>query len=220
MNTALANPYCKRARLSQHRFLDLIRAFAAGKSAKEAAAKTGVSTRSINQIWARLRRRMAADRERLNPLRARVLIPGERRVRGSRAQVGATYPRLVGVRRISQQLICEWVPADQSLEAFRVLYRQKPFDNQIHDWGYEGLIDLDTGRMYRLPVENNQLATDSTHPLSLEQFTQSLNARRQALCGWPMATFYLHLKEAEWRHAYLGRDMLPDLLKLLRRCPI
>lgn len=220
MNTALVNPYCNRARLTQSRFVELIRAFAMGESALATSLRVGVSTRSVNQIWGRLRRRMAGDRERLNPLKARVLQPGERRVRGVRPEPGDTYPRLVGVRRVQQQLICEWVPADQSLEAFRVLYRQRRYDSDQHDWGYQGLIDLDTGRLYRIPMPHNPIESDPSHPLSLEQFALTLNARRQALCGWPKRTFYLHLKEAEWRHAYLGRDMLPDLLKLLRRCPI
>ena len=220
MNTATANLYCKRARLSQSRFVELIRAFAMGESALSASLRIGVSTRSVNQIWGRLRRRMASEREQFNPFKARILEPGERRVRGVRPQPGDTYPRLVGVRRTAQQLVCEWVPADQSLEAFRVLYRQRNFDPLVHDWGYQGLIDLDTGRLYRVPLADNPIEKDPSHPLSLEQFAQTLNARRQSLCGWPKRTFYLHLKEAEWRHAYLGRDMLPDLLKLLRRCPI
>ncbi len=220
MNTQLSNPYCQRARLTRDTFVQLIQAFACGESALSASLRIGVSTRSVNQIWNRVRRRMAAEREQFNPLKALSIEPDERRVRGRRPEPGETYPRLVGIRCIGQQLICEWVPADRSLEAFRVLYRQRIYDRDRHAWGYEGLMDLDTGRIYRMPVPINRISTDPSHPLSLEQFRQTLLSRRNALCGWPMRTFYLHLKEAEWRHAYLGRDMLPDLLKLLRRCPI
>lgn len=220
MNTALANPYCQRTRLTHERFVQVIVGFTLSDSAVVTAHRTGVSVRSVNQIWNRIRRRIASHREELNPLKARLLSPGERRVRGTRPQPGETYPRLVGVRRIGQQLICEWVPADQSLEAFRVLYRQKPFDPIQHDWGYEGLIDLDTQRLMRLPISNNGIETDPTHPLSLEQFNQTLIAAGKRLCGWPVRNFYLHLKEAEWRHAYLGRHMRPDLLALLRHCPL
>lgn len=220
MKAQSANPYCQRARLTRDTFVKLIQAFACGESALSASLRIGVSTRSVNQIWNRVRRRMASEREQYNPLKALRIEAGERRVRGRRPEPGETYPRLVGIRTVGQQLICEWVPADQSLEAFRVLYRQRIFCPEKHDWGYEGLMDLDTGRLFRLPVAINRISTDPSHPLSLEQFRQTLQARQNALCGWPIKTFYLHLKEAEWRHAYLGRDMLPDLLKLLRRCPI
>ena len=76
MNTALANPYCQRTRLTQERFVQVIIGFTLSDSAVVIAHRTGVSVRSVNQIWNRIRRRIASHREGLNPLKARLLSPG------------------------------------------------------------------------------------------------------------------------------------------------
>ncbi len=220
MNAPLRNPLCQRARLPMPRFLNIVEGFARGDSAASLSARIGVSTKSVNSIYQRLRRRIARDRERLSPFAALSIQANERRVRGRRPQVGETVPRLVGVRRVGHQLVSEWVNADNAMEAFRILYGKVPFDPSRHGWGYEGLMDLDTGRIRRLNTPVNALPTEPLHPLSLEQFSASIRARMAATQGWPKTHLYLHLKEAEWRHGYLGRDAYTDLLKLLRQCPI
>ena len=219
MNAPMTNPYCRRSRLAQPTFMTVVQGFARGESASELARKTGVSTKSVIKLYQRLRRRIARERERINPLAPLVLDPGDRRVRGRRPEIGENTPKLVGLRLVGQQLICEWVNADNAMEAFRVLYGAVSFDAERHAWGYQGLIDMETGRCRRLG-RGSPISPDATHPLSLEQFWVTLRHRTETHCGWPPKNLYLHLKETEWRHSYLGRDPGPDLLKLLRACPI
>lgn len=219
MNAPMTNPFCRRSRLSQPVFLSVIQGFARGESASQLARVTGVSPKSVIKLYQRLRRRVARERERLNPLAPLVLSPFDRRVRGRRPQPNESTPKIIGVRRVGHQLICEWVNADIAMEAFRILYGTVRFDDKTHCWGYQGLIDLDTGRCRRLGL-NCPIPSDRSHPLSLEQFWMTLRHRTETIHGWPPRNRYLHLKEAEWRHSYLGRDPTADLLKLLRDCPI
>ncbi|QGG81113.1 hypothetical protein GH975_11275 [Litorivicinus lipolyticus] len=220
MNAPVRNPLCQRARLSLPSFMQIVAGFARGDSASRLSVEVGVSTKSVNSIYQRLRRRIARERERLNPFAPLSIVARERRVRGRRPQCGETVPRLVGVRRVQHQLVCEWVNADNASQAFRILYGQIPASRSLDCWGYQGLIDLDTGRVRRLCTSPHSVASDPLHPLSLEQLSASIRGRMVASQGWPKTHLYLHLKESEWRHGYLGRDPLPDLLKLLRACPI
>ena len=57
------NRYYHRARLSERKFRDLLRCFAVDLNASNTARLSGISVRSVNTLFLKLRRRLAAHAE-------------------------------------------------------------------------------------------------------------------------------------------------------------
>jgi len=58
------NRYYRRSRLSERKFREIVRCFAVDMSASDTARLTGISIRSINTIFLKIRQRMAQETER------------------------------------------------------------------------------------------------------------------------------------------------------------
>jgi transposase len=85
------NCYFKRSKLSAVRFRQILRLFALDLTASDTARLSGVSVRSVNDIYLRLRQRLAAECEKRRPFKGgEVEIDesyfGRRRVRGKRGR--------------------------------------------------------------------------------------------------------------------------------------
>lgn len=218
MNAPLKNPYCQRGRIPGPVFRELVRQFSADEKAVTAAQRAGVSSKTATQIFARLRRRVAQEREKLNPFKPVLLSPYERRVRGRRLMPGESCPRLVGVRVAQHQLCLEWVAAQHASDVFEAVYRGA--HEHAVELGYEGVIDLDTHRIVRLEKPYNGLPRDPHADNSLERIRDRLVQREKSFFGWGTQQLYLWIKETEWRFAQAGSDPEPGLFKLLGEQPI
>jgi hypothetical protein len=84
------NRYFRRSKISEARFRDLVRCFALDLTATQTAAVTGISVRSVNAIFLRIRVRMAEACARNSPFQGEVEADesyfGPRRVRGKRGR--------------------------------------------------------------------------------------------------------------------------------------
>ena len=61
--------YYRRSRIAESKFCDLVRCFAEDLSATDVANLIGLTRKSVTNIFLKLRRRIAEDRERSSPLR-------------------------------------------------------------------------------------------------------------------------------------------------------
>ena len=61
------NKYYRRSRISEHRFRKLARCFALDLTATDTAVLTGLSRRSVNELYGRIRLRLAEDLCRTDP---------------------------------------------------------------------------------------------------------------------------------------------------------
>lgn len=84
------NKYCRRSRISTKVFRRLIRAFAVDLTVTDAAEWTGLSVRSVNAIYLKVRRRIAEHCETQNPFRGEVEVDesyfGPKRLRCQRGR--------------------------------------------------------------------------------------------------------------------------------------
>jgi len=84
------NRYFRFAKISEARFRQLLRCFALDLSASQTAKMTGISVRSVNPIFQRLREKLAQECEKLSPfsgdLEADESYFGPHRVRGKRGR--------------------------------------------------------------------------------------------------------------------------------------
>jgi transposase len=87
---AIINRYFRFSKISEARFRCLLRCFALDLTATQAARMTGISVRSVNPIFLRLRKRLARECRLRSPfageLEADESYFGPRRVRGRRGR--------------------------------------------------------------------------------------------------------------------------------------
>jgi len=84
------NRYYKNSRIPEAKFRQLLKAFAMDLTATDAAELTGLSVRRINDIYIKLRQRIAQFCEQQSPFQGEVEVDesyfGPKRVRGKRGR--------------------------------------------------------------------------------------------------------------------------------------
>jgi transposase-like protein len=83
-------------------------------------------------------------------------------------------------------------------------------DSIIHSdsWrGYNGLVDLGYKKHYRVHHGKNEFAKKKTHINGIESFWSFAKRRLMKFHGVPQSTFYLHLKESEFRFNYRNENI-------------
>ena len=184
------NRYYSRSRITEAKFRQIIRFFAMDLTASDTAKLTNISVRSINTIYIRLRKKIAAQCEEISPFNGIVELDesyfGARRIRGKRGR-GASGKTIV----------------------FGLLKRD--------GWrGYDGLVDIGFDKHLRVNHGNNEFACGERHINGIESFWGYAKKRLVKFNGIDKKMFYLHLKETEYRFNHRNGNLYLDLLKLLR----
>lgn len=108
------NRYYRRSRIAEPTFRRLIKAFAMDFTATDAAELTGLSVRSANDIYLKIRHRVAECCEAQSPFRGEVEIDesyfGPKRVRGKRGRGAGGKTIVFGVFKRRGQVYTEIVP--------------------------------------------------------------------------------------------------------------
>ncbi len=108
------NRYYCHSKISEARFRRLVRLFALDLTATQTAAITGISLRSVNAIYLRMRIRMAEQCERSSPfagvMEADESYFGPRRVRGKRGRGASGKTIVFGLLKRDNEVYTEIVP--------------------------------------------------------------------------------------------------------------
>lgn len=82
---AIKNKYYYRSKISERKFRELVRYFSLDFTASDTARLTGLSVRSVNTIFLKIRQRIAENCEQLSPVEGIVEVDesyfGARRIR-------------------------------------------------------------------------------------------------------------------------------------------
>ncbi len=81
--------------------------------------------------------------------------------------------------------------------------------------GYDGLVVVGDQKHYRVCHGSDEFARGNNHINGIESFWSFSERRLAKFNGIPARTFYLHLKECEWRFNHRRGDRYQALLKLL-----
>ena len=76
------------------------------------------------------------------------------------------------------------------------------------------------GKVIRVNHSRNEFASQVSHINGIESFWAFAKTRLAKFKGLPERTFYLHLKESEFRFNYRHQDPYPLLLKITRNHPL
>jgi len=82
--------------------------------------------------------------------------------------------------------------------------------------GYNGLVELGYQKHYRIHHGNNNFANGKRHINGIEYFWSCAKRRLMKFHGILKKTFYLHLKECEFRFNYRNPNNYKLVLEMLR----
>ena len=224
---AIHNKYYRRSRISERRFRELVRCFCEDLTAMQTARLTGLSVRSANSIFLKIRRRLADECEAQSPYSGVVEVDesyfGPRRVRGKKGRGASGKTIVFGVFQRGENVYTQIVPDCKRATLQRVIRGRVSLESVIHSdgWtGYDGLVDVGYKKHFRVKHRENQFAERANHINGIEAFWSSAKRRLSKFNGLHHHTFYLHLKECEFRFNHRNQDLYAVLLKLLRENPL
>jgi transposase-like protein len=222
------NRYYRRSHITEKRFRLLVRYFAMDLSASQTAVLSGISRRTVNSIFLKIRVRLFNACQAASPFgSSEVEVDesyfGARRVRGKRGR-GAFGKHIVfGIYKRNGFVFTEIVPDVQRKTLQAVIRGRVSLDSIIHSdgWrGYNGLVDVGFDKHYRVNHSKNEFVAGTSHINGIESFWSYAKRRLQKFNGVSKETFYLHLKECEWRFNNRSKNLYLELLKLLRNNPL
>jgi transposase len=221
------NRYFNRSKLSEAKFRQIVKHFALDLTATECAALSGVSLRSINSIYLRMRERMAEWCFQRSPLCGELEADesyfGPRRVRGKRGRGAGGKTIVFGLLKRGDQVYTEIVP-DASKRTLQAIIRGKADPLSVINtdgWrGYDGLVDIGFDKHFRVNHGQNEFVRGAHHVNGIESFWSFAKRRLAQFNGVAKHTFALHLKECEFRFNHRHENLYLAMLKLLRENPL
>jgi transposase-like protein len=223
----LKNRYQKFSKISEHKFKSILRYFALDFTASDTARLTSISVRSINTIFLKLRKRIALECIKQTPFQGVVEIDesyfGPRRVRGKRGRGAGAKTIVFGIFKRDDKVYTEIVPDASKASLIKVIRGHVTIESIIHTdgWrGYNGLVDVGYSKHLRVKHGQNEFANGNRHINGIESFWSYAKRRLVKFNGVPKETFFLHLKETEFRFNNRSKDLYKVLLSMLRKQPI
>ena len=221
------NRYYKRSRIAEKVFRQIIRYFSLDLSASDTARLSRISVRSINNIYIKLRQRLAEECEKHSHVAGQIEVDesyfGPKRIHGKRGRGAGSKTIVFGLFKRNGWVYTEIVP-DVRKRTLQAIIRGKiSLDSVIHsdDWrGYHGLVDVGYAKHYRVEHGRNEFANNVSHINGIESFWAYAKLRLSKTKGIRKKIFYLHLKETEFRFNHRRDNLYRLLLKLLREKPI
>jgi transposase len=204
------NRYQKCSKISERKLREILRYFSQDFTASDTAQLTSVSVRSINTIFIRLRKRIALECEEQTPLKGVIELDesyfGPRRIRGKRGRGAGSKTIVFGIFKRDDKVYTEIVPNASKASLVKVIRGHVSAESIIHTdgWpGYNGLVDVGYSKHLRVHHGSNEFAIGNRH-----------------INGVSRRTFFLHLKETEFRFNNRKKNFQKILLTMLRKQPL
>lgn len=221
------NRYYYRSRIKEAKFRQLIRCFALDYTATSAAQLIHISTRSVNTIYLKVRERIAQSCDLEFPLQKGVDTDAPRSIvqrdQTKHDRLTANTAIVFGILKYHGKIFTEIVPNYSKATLQAIIRGLIAPDAAIHldGWrNYDGLVDVGFGKHFLLHPGNDELASDDRHANDIESFWRFAKRRLTKFNGVPEHTFYLHLKETEFRFNHRHDNLYLEILKLLRLNPL
>jgi len=222
------NRYYRCAKISERKTRQIIKYFALDLTANKTAQLTALAHQSVNRIYLKIRNRIAEEAMRASPFSSSEVEVdesyfGARRVRGKRGRGAGSKTIVFGIYKRNGKVYTEIVPNVQKKTLQNIIRGRVSLDSVIHSdgWrGYNGLVDVGYSKHLRINHSNDVFAIGDVHINGIESFWSFAKRRLQKFNGVPTRTFYLHLKECEYRFNHRNENLERKLLKLLEQHPL
>ena len=193
---ALLNRYFRDFKLSEARFRRLVKCFAADLTATQSAAMTGLSLRSVNALFLRMRRKSAAECERQSPLEGLLELDesyfGPQRVRGRCGRGAGGTTIVFGLLKRGDKIYTAIVPNAGKAALQAVIRGRASLSSVVHTdgWvGYHGLVDLGFDKHLRSSTGKTSWPGNSTTATASRASGASPNDASRGLAACPNIPF-------------------------------
>lgn len=224
---AMKNKYAYRSRISEAKIRQLVRLFSVDLTASQIAELSGVNRNTVNRYVTAFRERIARYCEAESPVKGEVEVDesyfGARRVRGIRGRGARGKTIVFGLFKRNDNVYTEIVPDCSRATLQGIIRGRVDLESVIHSdgWrGYDGLVDLGYQKHFRVQHSHNEFSNKHLHINGIESFLSYAKTRLVRFRGLQKQTFYLHLKECEFRFNHRQEDIYLLVLKLLRENPL
>lgn len=220
------NRYYRRSHISERKFREIIRCFCLDVDAFKASELTGISHRSCKVIYGKLRLHIA--KFTVNPLAEAGEFEldesyfGARRVRGKRGRGAAGKTPVFGVLKRDGNVYVQIVENCSKQELMPIIEGKILEGATVYTDGwkaYDGLI-LNGYDHYRIFHSHNEFARGKCHVNGIESFWSFAKRRLAKFNGLTDQTFFLHLKETEFRFNRRNQNLYAIILASLRQNPL
>lgn len=224
---AMKNRYARRARITERQFRRLARLFALDLDATQIAELSGLNRNTVNRYLRGIRERIAAFCEASAPFAGEIEVDesffGPRRVKGRRGRGAYGKTVVFGVFKRNGSVFTEIVPDCSKATLQAIIRGRVALDSVIYSdgWrGYNGLVDVGYGKHLRIDHGRDEFVRGQAHINGIEGFWGFAKSRLTRFRGMSKDTFYLHLKECEFRFNHRRQNLYPLLLEMCRKQPL
>ena len=226
------NRYFIRSRISEKKFREIIKLFSGDLTASQIALFSGVSRNGVNRILKEVRIRVAEFCEQESIFKTGEVEMdesyfGARRVRGLRGRGARGKTIVFGLRKRKGKVYTQVVRNCSKKELIPLISKKISKSAIIYTDGfktYDGLVDMGYKKHYRIHHSKNEFAKKKgrikNHINGIENFWGIAKVRLSKFRGMNKNTFYLHLKECEFRFNYRKDNLYRLLLKIIRNKPL
>ena len=224
----MKNKYIKVTHISERKTRDVIRLFSLDIEAKKTAELTGISRQTINKFYAMFRERIAELCESESPFEnGEVELDesyfGARRVRGIRGRGAKGKIPVFGMLKRGDKVYTQIVKNCSTSQLLPIIKGKASIDTVIYSDGfktYDGLADFGYKKHYRVKHGENEFASGHNHINGIENFWGLCKVRLSKFRGVHKNTFYLHIKECEFRYNYRNQNLYLIIIGKFRKYPL
>jgi len=223
------NRYKKRSHISEYKFRQIVRHFSLDLTASQIAKLTNINRNTINKYLMQIRQNIAEYCEQQSPFSGEIEVDesyfGARRVKGIRGRGARGKTIVFGIFQRNGKVYTEIVPDCKSKTLQAIIRGKVSIESVIHSdtWrGYSSLVDLGYQKHYRVKHGINEFVNGKSHINGIESFWAFAKTRLSKFRGLNKNTFYMHLKESEFRFNHRNdRNVLDKIiLKIIRENPL
>ena len=228
----MKNRYFIRSRISEGKFRQIIRYFAADLTAQQICDLTNLNRKTINNILTKLRERIAEFCESESYFDSGEVEMdesyfGARRVRGRRGRGASGKTVVFGLKKRDGKVYTQVIRNCSKDVILPLISKKITKDSVLFTDGfktYDGLVDMGYRKHYRVHHGKNEFSKKQgdirNHINGIENFWGLAKVRLSKFRGMNKSTFYLHLKECEFRFNYRKQDLYRQLLSMVRKKPL
>ena len=210
-----------RTQISRAKFRQILRLFAVDLTAVQIAELVHLNRNTVNRYLTLIRQQIASYCESESPFSGEIELDesyfGAKRVRGKRGRGAFGKTIVFGIYKRNGKVYTEIVPNCSHKTLYAIIKGKVDAASTIHTDGfrsYDGIVDLGYQKHYRVQHGKDEFAVGTNHINGIEGFWGLAKVRLVKFRGLSKNTFYLHLKECEFRFNYRNQDLFKVLLKI------
>lgn len=224
----MKNKYIKHTHISERKTREIIRFFSLDIEAEKTALLTGISRPTINKFYRKLRERIAELCEAESPFENGEIeldesYFGARRVRGIRGRGAKGKTPVFGMLKRGDKVYTQIVKNCSVSELLPIIQGKIEPNTVLYTDGfktYDGLVNYGYKEHFRVKHSDNEFANGHNHINGIENFWGLCKVRLAKFRGVHKQTFFLHIKECEFRYNCRNQNIYVTLLKILRKNPL